>query len=59
MRNLAETVERLRLVKQARGRFLGRWAAECIFEQKRPVRRALGDVLRSQSSPRIGKNVER
>jgi hypothetical protein len=55
MRNLAETVQRLRLVKQARGKFLGLWAAECIFEQKRPMRRALQDVLRSPHSPRFGR----
>jgi hypothetical protein len=59
MRNLAETVERLQLVKQARGRFLGQWAAECIFDQKRPVKRALKDVLHSQYSSRIEKNAER
>ena len=41
MRNLSATAQRMRMINQAHGKFLGRFAAECIFEQEKPLDRAL------------------
>lgn len=41
MRNLSATAQRMRMISQAHGKFLGRFAAECIFDQEKPLDRAL------------------
>jgi hypothetical protein len=54
-RDIADMVQRLQLVKRARGLFLGRWAAECIFDQQRPLKRLECDLLRLNPRAPFGK----
>ncbi len=44
MIDLANTAERLRIVKEAHQRFLGLWAVDCLIEQRKPMQKVAADV---------------
>ena len=44
MQSLAQTIDRMKVVKSASERFLGLWATECIFTQERPLDALLKDL---------------
>jgi hypothetical protein len=51
MRDIAATAQRLRAVREAQRRFLGLWAAHCLFDNPRSLDRMATDLEQSSLDP--------
>lgn len=49
MNDIAAIAQRLRVVREAQRRFLGRWAADCLFDRPRSMDRMSTDLEKTPS----------